>query len=97
MSEGAGTIPGSTADERAEALAGALAELAIAPLTLTTRDGPRTLTPRTTDLPGELRAHTPCTITAPGIRAEVTASAISWAADGPLAQRLRERLAAAPG
>jgi hypothetical protein len=56
------SIPGLTPQERAINLAGLLAQRSIQHLTISTPMATRTLAARTTDLPGELLANTPCTL-----------------------------------
>lgn len=82
-----GAIAGPDAHARAVALAGFLAELGVQSLELSSAAGRQILHARATDLPGLLARFALCRLSATGLAIDVTADAVTWHADPPLADR----------
>lgn len=81
---GRSAYPAASFPSRCAALAGLLAEHAITSLSLTTPSGTQTLHARSTDLPGLIQLHTPCSLSARTpihLDLRIAPASIEWTTD----------------
>lgn len=81
---GQSAFPADSFPGRCVALAGLLAEHAVTSLSLTTPSGIQTLHARSTDLPGLIQLHAPCTLSAQTpvhLDLRIDPSSIEWTTD----------------